>query len=235
MLEPVLAPGKVTMRSIFRIFGPSPFVPLQIHMGKVVKCVEKIPEILEIYRRGDAKTVQEMADAISKTEHEADLIKHDIRDNLPRSLFLPLDRADLLKILTIQDSIANRAENIGVILTFKQAKSFEAFDHAFDSFVETCLDTFRLARSVTNEFDELLESGFGGKEAHNVRELADKVALREYESDIAQRELVRIMFNGEDLISHGDFFLLTRLIRQISGIADRSNNLASAIRSTLEN
>ena len=68
-----------------------------------------------------------------------------------------------------------------------------------------------------------------------VRELADKVALREYESDIAQRELVRIMFNGEDLISHGDFFLLTRLIRQISGIADRSNNLASAIRSTLEN
>lgn len=222
------------MRSIFRIFGQSPFIPLQIHMEKVVKCVEKIPEILDAYRRRDSEMVQALATGISKLEHEADLIKHDIRDNLPRSLFLPVNRADLLKILTIQDGIANRAENIGVILTFKQVNSFAEFDQAFDAFVEKCLETFWLVRGVTNDLDELLEAGFGGAQAHNVRELADKVAQREYESDIAQRELMRIMFNGENLISYGDFFLLTRLIRQVSEIADRSNNLASAIRSILK-
>jgi uncharacterized protein len=223
------------MRSILRIFGRSPFVPLQIHMEKVAKCVEKVPEILAAYRRKDSAAVEELSQDISKLEHEADLIKHDIRDNLPRGIFLPVSRADLLKILNIQDSIANRAENIGVILTFKQSKSFEALDLAFDEFVEKCLETFWLARGVIDQFDELLEAGFGGSEAHAARELVDKVARREYESDVAQRKLARVMFAAEDSISYTDFFLFGRLVRQISEIADRSNNLASAIRSTLEN
>ena len=223
------------MRSILRIFGRSPFVPLQMHMEKVAECVEQVPVILAAYREHDTAGVLEMANAISKTEHEADQIKHDIRNNLGRSLFLPVARADLLRVLNIQDSIANRAENVGVLLTFKQMRSFAELDQAFDAFVDKCLATFWLTRSVVEQFDELLESGFGGSEANTVREIVDNVASAEYESDVAQRELARIMFAGEDRISHGDFFLLNKLIRQVSEIADRSDNLASTIRSTLEN
>ena len=223
------------MRNILRIFAQSPFIPMQLHMEKVAECVEKIPEIVAAYRRGDVATVKVQATEISKLEHEADVIKHHIRDNLPRGLFLPIERADLLRIITIQDSIANRAENVGVIFTLKQAKTFKEFDRSFDTFTDKCLETFEVTRGVVGKFDELLESGFGGAEAHGVRELVDRVELLEYESDVAQRELARIMFAAEDKLSYGDFFLLTRLIRQFSHIADRSNNLASAIRSTLEN
>ena len=127
------------MRNILRIFGRSPFVPLQIHMEKVSTCVAKIPLVLDAYRRRDSAAVLELAAEISRLEHEADEIKHDIRDNLPRSFFLPVARADLLRILNIQDSIANRAENVGVILTFKQTTSFKDLDLAFDAFAEKCL------------------------------------------------------------------------------------------------
>lgn len=222
------------MRSILQIFGRSPFIPLQMHMRKVAKCVEKVPEIVAAYRRHDTAAVSELSQKISQFEHEADLIKHDIRDNLPRGLFLPVSRPDLLRILDAQDSIANRAENIGVVLTFKQVKSFEELDRAFDEFFERCLETFWLARDVIDQFDELLESGFGGTEAYVVRELVDKVARKEYESDVAQRELARVMFAGEDAISYGDFFLWNKLIKQVAEIADKSNSLASSVRSTLE-
>ncbi len=222
------------MRNILRIFGRSPFIPLQIHMEKVGNCVDRIPDILTAYRGGDERAVRELSDSISKLEHEADLIKHDIRDNLPRSFFLPVARNDLLRILDIQDSIANRAENVGVILTFKQLRSFDELDEAFDIFVGKCLETFSLVRQVTDAFDELLEAGFGGHEANAARQLADKVARCEYESDVAQRALARVMFAGEEKISYADFFLWYRLVRQISRIADRSNNLATTIRSTLE-
>jgi uncharacterized protein len=222
------------MRSIINVFGRSPFVPLQMHMEKVVECVGKLPEIVEIYRQGDSLAVEAMADKLSKLEHQADEIKHDIRNSLPRGLFMPVDRSKLLKILNLQDGIANRAENVGILLTFKQAKSFEGFDSAFDIFMDKCLVTFNLARDVIEQLDELLETGFGGVEAEKVHEMIDLVSVKEYESDVSQRELVRLLLTHEDTISYGDFFLWTRVIQQIGGIADRADNLASVIRITLE-
>jgi uncharacterized protein len=222
------------MRTIAKLFGRSPFVPLQMHMEKVAECIERIPEIMDAYRRQDKDEVASLAEKLSRLEHEADLIKHDIRNSLPRGLFMPVDRANLLRILSIQDSIANRAENFGVLLTFKQANTFKGFEEVFDKLLATCLDTFELARGVVNQLDELLETGFGGVEAQAVQELVSKVAQKEYESDLVQRELVRLLLANEDAISYGDFFLWTRIIQQIGGIADRSENLASAIRVTLD-
>ena len=222
------------MRSIINVFGRSPFVPLQMHMEKVVECVGEVPKILETYKQGDSKKVESMAYSLSKMEHEADIIKHDIRNSLPRGLFMPVDRSKLLKILNLQDGIANRAENVGMLLTFKQAKRFKGFDVAFDNFLEKCLATFDMSRKIIEELDELLETGFGGIEAQKVHGMIDQVSQKEYESDVSQRELVRLLLTHEDSISYGDFFLWTRVIQQIGGIADRSDNLAAAVRITLE-
>ena len=222
------------MRSIAKVFGRSPFVPLQMHMEKVVECIDHIPEILAAYRQQDSEMVASLAEKISHLEHEADIIKHDIHNSLPRGLFMPVDRANLLRILSIQDSIANRAENIAVLLTFKQARSFEGFDVAFDNFVAKCLEAFVLARNVIDQLDELLETGFGGIEAQSTKELVEMVANKEYATDLGQRELVRELLAHEDIVSYGDFFLWTRIIRQIASVADQSEKLASAVRMTLE-
>lgn len=222
------------MRNIINVFGRSPFVPLQMHMEKVVECVVQLPIIIEEYRQGDSKKVGSLSENISKLEYQADQIKHDIRNNLPRGMFMPVDRTKLLKILSLQDGIANRVEDAAVLLTFKQAKTFDGFDAVFDVFTGKCLDTFDLARSIIDLLDELLETGFGGHEADRVNELIDKVALKEHEADISQKELVRLLFAHEENISCGDFFLWTRVIQQISGIADRSDKLAATIRNILE-
>jgi len=203
-------------------------------MEKVVECVEQIPVIIEIYRQGDSKKVESIALDVSKLEHQADQIKHEIRNSLPRGLFMPVDRTKLLKILSLQDGIANRAEDTAVLLTFKQAKTFKGFDAAFDLFMGKCLETFELSRNIIELLDELLETGFGGIEANKVHELIDKVALKEHEADLSQKELVRLLLAHEENISYGDFFLWTRVIQQVSGIADRSDKLAATIRNTLE-
>ena len=222
------------MRSIAKVFGRSPFVPLQIHMEKVAQCVALVREIFEPYRQGDMERVRAMAEDLSSLEHEADRLKHDIRNNLPRGLFLPVARTNLLRIVTTQDSIANHAENTGVILTYKQARVFEGFDAAFDRLLDSSVETFELARAIIDELDELLETGFGGAEANNVRALVEKVALREHETDVCQHGLVRDLLAHENAISYGDFFLWTRVIRQISTIADKSESLAVEVRTTLE-
>lgn len=222
------------MRNIVSVFGRSPFVPLQMHMEKVVDCVDQIPIIIQAYRQGDSKEVQSIAENVSKLEHQADQIKHEIRNSLPRGLFMPVNRAKLLKILALQDGIANRAENAAVLLTFKQAKTVDGLDAAFDIFMGKCLETFGLVRNIIELMDELLETGFGGVEAHKVHELIDGVSLKEHEADVSQKALLRLLLAHEDDISYGDFFLWTRVIQQISSIADRSDKLAATVRNTLE-
>lgn len=222
------------MRSIAKVFGRSPFVPLQMHMEKVAECVDEIPKIIDAYRHKKKDKVKSLAQRISRLEHAADLIKHDIRNNLPRGLFMPVDRANLLRILSVQDSIANRAENIAVLLTFKQASTFEGFDVLFDDLVTKSLESFTLTREIIGQLDELLETGFGGVQALTVRELVDKVAHKEYETDVIQRDLLREMLTHEQSISYGDFFLWTSIIRQVARLADRCEELATSVRMTLE-
>ena len=222
------------MRSIAKVFGRSPFIPMQMHMDKVTECVDCIPVIFEHYRNLDMDAVKELSARISELEHEADLIKHDIRNNLPRGLFMPVDRSNLIRILSMQDSIANRAEDISVLLTFKQAGVFEGFQQAFDSFLNNSLETYKLTRDIINQLDELVETGFGGVEAQGVREMVEQVARKEHETDVSQQDLVRSLLANEASITYGDFFMWTRIIRQVANIADRSENLAVEIRTTLD-
>ena len=66
------------------------------------------------------------------------------------------------------------------------------------------------------------ESGSGGAEAQKVREMVGAVEKMEYESDVLQRGLLRELLSHEDDMSYGDFFLWTRVVRQIARIGDRA-------------
>ena len=60
-----------------------------------------------------ATTIQQ---TISDLESDADQIKKDIRLHLPKSLWLPVNRSDLLNLITRQDKIANRAKDISGLM-----------------------------------------------------------------------------------------------------------------------
>ncbi len=45
-------------------------------------------------------------------EKEADVLKREIRLKSPRGLFMPVDRTDMLELLTQQDKLANLAKDI---------------------------------------------------------------------------------------------------------------------------
>lgn len=222
------------MRSIARVFGRSPFVPLQAHMEKVAECVRKLPATFDAYERGDLEAVRQSAKEISKLEFEADQVKHDIRNSLPRGLFMPMDRGSLLNILARQDDIADKAENVAVILSFKIAKSCEPFKSGFRAFFNKNIEAFEAVHEVVGQLDELIESGFGGTEAQHVKELVQTVAELEHEVDLLQRDLIGHLLENEQELTHGDFYLWTRLIRQVSAISNLAENLGNTIRMTLE-
>lgn len=222
------------MLTILRLFGRSPFAPLQSHMESVSSCVHKLPQLFEALEKGDEKQVEQIATQISEFEHNADLIKNNIRNHLPKSIFLPIDRSNLLDILSLQDRIADKAEDTAVLCTLKVIHLLPAFKDDFKLFLKKNIDTFDGVFLIIKELTELVESSFGGIEAEKVRTMVDDVAYKEHETDLIQRQLLKNLFKAEDLMTYTTFFQWQRIFECIASISNLSESLAYRVRMTLE-
>jgi len=222
------------MRTIANLFGQSPIVPLQAHMAKVAQCVEMVPKMFDTVKRGDQAEIEKMAEQTSALEFEADQIKHDIQNHLPKRLFMAIDRSRILDILGVQDNLADKAENIGVLLTFKALTLPDWLADDFQAFLNKNIEAFEGARGIINQLDELLETGFGGGEAERVLRRVEQVALMEHEVDVLQRQMLKSLFANEGDLSTGDFFLWTKLFKQVGDLSNLAERLANRVRRTLE-
>lgn len=222
------------MLTILNLFGRSPFAPLQSHMDSVAKCVHCLPDLFKALEKQDYTLLEQISEKISNLEHDADLIKNDIRNNLPKSLFLPVAREHLLEILSIQDSIADISEDIAVLTTLKPLELLPIFSQQFKLFLLKNIETFDEANLIVKELHELVESSFGGMEAAKVRSMVDEVAYREHEVDVLQKQLLKSLFKADDQLNYVTFHLWQRLFESIAAISNLSENLANRIRMTLE-
>ncbi|MFQ5714047.1 MAG: TIGR00153 family protein [Candidatus Scalinduaceae bacterium] len=222
------------MRTLAKLFAKSPFAPLQKHMEDVNGCVNKVKEIFEALEKNDFESISRIAKELSKLEAKADTSKHELRNHLPSSLFMPISKSALLEILSLQDDIADDCEDIGVLLTLKELTMKEVFKDDFKTFLKKNLETYELIKVIIEEFDNLLETSFTGSEAEKVKSMVNKVALKEHEADLSQRQLLKNIFNNEEHFSHGEFQLWLSILREIRTLSNTSEKLAHRIRNLLD-
>lgn len=222
------------MLNILSLFGRSPFAPIQSHMESVKRCVHLLFPLFDALEKKQWERLEQVSEEISRLEHEADLIKNDIRNHLPPSLFLPIDRGSLLEILSIQDRIADKVEDIAVLVTLKHLDLLPIFEEEFRLFLHKNIQTFDKAQQIIKELHDLVESSFGGVEAQKVRSMVDLAAYYEHEVDLIQRNLLKKLFRAEEQLTYMTFHQWQRLFESIGSISNLAENLAYRIRATLE-
>ncbi len=221
--------------SVFQnLFIRSPFSPLQSHMEKVASCVAKVEDIFLAYSKKDYAGLNKLADEISKLEHAADMTKNEIRNNLPKGLFLAINRSDLLEILSLQDSIADKAEDIGILMTLKKLEPLDNLMQDLQKFIDKNLKLVYRVHQIIREIDELLQVSFGGKEAEKVQTMVDEVAYMEHEADILQRELLKKLYGMDDSIPYSSFSLWINILQTIAALGNLAEKLANRVRMLLE-
>lgn len=223
------------MLTIAKLFGKSPFSHLQNHMHKVAACIKQLEVLFACIFEDQTSKIQEHVKTISKLEHEADLCKNDIRNHLPKSIFLPIDRSHFLMILSLQDSLADKAEDIANVFAIGSQSFFpKESEKPLKNYIEKNVEAFWQARSIIKEIKELIESSFGGKEAEKVKEMIDKTSFLEHESDCLKRQLLTSLFANAENLSYPNFYLSIKLIEEIGEISHIAEKLATQIRLILE-
>lgn len=221
------------MSTIGKLFGRSPFSQIQQHMEQVTKCVEKMSEAINAVTAGQFDTLDQLSREVSQLEHQADQIKDDIRGRLLKRIFMPIDRSEVLEILSLQDSLADTAEDVCKVLTLKQLPFPADLKEDFARFVELNVEACKICATIINQMDELIESGFGGVEAERIRGLAKDASFAEHQADLVQMQLLKKIYAHDVDFSIGEFHLWMRVTRVLSRLSNVSENLANRVLKTL--
>lgn len=205
---------------IFSMFGPSPIKPLEQHIDITYAAAKRlIPFMQEVFKQNWAQA-EILQQEISKKERDADQLKSDLRIHLPKGLFLPVPRSDILELLTTQDRIANIAKDIAGTMIGRRMEIPEAIVKDFLDYLQCSVDACAQARKAINELDELLETGFRGNEVTLVEEMIHKLDLIEHASDDKQITIRQQLLEIETQLPPIDAFFLYRAIELIGDLAD---------------
>lgn len=210
--------------------GHSPFTILQRHMRVVLQCAEQVVPLLDALLVEDREAVRALSVQISTLESEADALKHELRLHLPRSLFMPVDRRDLLEVLHTQDSIADVAEDIAEMFVNREMVVPLPAQEPLKALTVRCVEVVRQAAELIENLDELLVVGFKGRTAAKVEELATAINTAENETDVLERQLERIIFSLEDQLSPVSVMFWYQLIGWIGDFADYAEKIGNTVR-----
>tara|TARA_Y100001970_G_scaffold97140_1_gene122280 strand:- start:307 stop:969 length:663 start_codon:yes stop_codon:yes gene_type:complete len=206
--------------------GPSVFKSFYEHAEKVFETVENMNA--SVKSACDGKNIEEYITATSKSELEADEIKSEIRDVLRGSVRLAVDKLVFLELVSRQDRIADYAENVTEILSFRKLYENKGAQKLVLQLADSVTATVEEYRKTVERFEYLLESAFSNKEKDIMHKHIGKVNDLEHEADLIEAKAASYVFtNGDDqplAAAH-----MYRLIQRLDDVANAAETAANSL------
>ena len=207
------------------IFGSSPVKPLEKHINIVYRCAKQLHGFFVASIDGDWNKAMTFRDEIARLENSADDVKKQIRLSLPKSLFMPVPREDLLELLLVQDKIANRTKDVSGLVIGRKLQIPSQIADQFLEFVDRNIDAAKQARKSVRELDELFTAGFRGAEVDLVSGLIEELDQIETDTDDKQAALRGALFEIEKSLNPIDAIFMYQVIELTGEIADMAERV----------
>ncbi|MGX9366649.1 DUF47 domain-containing protein [Desulfoplanes sp. PS50] len=205
----------------FGLLAPKcPMEGLVEHYDKIAECTHVIGESLECYVSGvgACREFTELTREIDAIEDHADSIKRNIRNHLPRRLFMAVDKTLFLNYTKSQDNILDAAQEALQWLGMRQVAIPEG------NFQKMLIDLLEEVRETT----ELLGPALRGTIGFVHGETMDRMALKQkyqavrrqhHDAQKLSRKLTEAIYN-----SSMDFKDIYQLIHFVDCMVDMSHN-----------
>lgn len=215
------------------IFASSPIGPLQKHMERVVECVRQLTPFMEAVLDGDTQRRHAIAKDIVRLEHKADDLKKELRLHLPTSLFMPIDRRDMLEILAMQDEVAGVTRDLAGMMDARSMTIPQPLAAGFRELANTCVQACEQAHNAISELDELIETGFDNAERTRIGGMLSELDALEHWTDEQAAALAGSLMALEDELPPVQVMFLYRAIDLTSSVADCAQRVGSRLQLTL--
>ena len=211
--------------SFLSLLAESPFSGLQEHMEVDNKASEALKSFIKSAVESDWKTAKEHRETIVKLEHQADEIKNNIRNHLPKSLLMSVSRQDVLDLVFTMDGIPNASKDISGVMIGRKMVIPEQMSKQFTDCVNSAIRATHQACDAIKKVNEMQRSGFGGKNASELYDLVAQIEQLEQENDELEISLRNELFKIEQDLPPVDVIFLYDIINKIGILADISQTL----------
>lgn len=219
----------MAMNNILGLFAQSPLKPLQQHAQKVTECCALLVPFFDASFQQNWEQAETIRRQIIDLEHLADNLKREIRLKSPRGLFMPVDRTDLLELVTQLDKLANFAKDISGRVIGRQLTIPTEIQPVFERFLARSLDATVHVGKVIDEMDHLLETGFRGRELNFVNKMILELDTIEDDTDQLQIVLRKSMLSIENDYNPIDVMFLYKILEWVGVLADQAQRIGSRI------
>lgn len=225
--------GDAAVTKFADMFRNSPFQPMHEHMVKVMACVGLVRPMFEAVRGNDRDKLEALAKDVFKTEHDADIVKDEIRQTIPHTFYLPVYRGDLLGHLKLQDDMADAVEDVAVLLTVKPLVLPADIAEDAMTYVDTVVRVCDMSNALTTRFQRIVETGLRNEAVDDALQQVKDVEKAEWESDRCQYKLSKALFALENAVSPVDIMLWFRVFGELGALANYAESLADRMRRML--
>lgn len=211
------------------VFAKSPIKPIEEHIKIVYKASAQLITFFEHGFKKEWEQAEVVRKEISKLEGQADVLKREIRLTLPGGLFMPVERTDLLELITQQDKIANKAKDIAGRVIGREMEIPSQIQPEFIAYLRRCVDATNQACIAINELDDLLETGFRGREVKLVEKMLVELDAIEHDTDEMQISIRRKLRQIENELNPIDVMFLYKIIEWVGELADIAERVGSRL------
>ena len=215
---------------ISSLFYESPFEKLQKHAHMVKECAYLFKEALDCHIRGECKEFDLLTEKVAQLESEADAIKRNIRNHLPRGIFMPVDKFQFLHFLREQDKVLDEVEEALFWISFRPNGIPEEMISDIRALAEAVIQSIERLYGLVEFAIEFFRSK-SEKQRVEMKGLIQDIRRFEREADLLERGL---KFKTFGTIREAiEVFHLIRLIEIIGNIADHAQNASDRMRAMI--
>ena len=212
------------------LFYRSPFKNLQKHADKVKECAHLFKEAAVCHIGQECKKFDLLTEQVARLESEADDIKRNIRNHLPKGILMPVDKFEFFDYLREQDKVLDEVEDAMFWLSFRPRGIPDEVATDIHHLVEAVIPPIeRLSDLVALATDYFRSKS--DEQRNKMKSLIRDIRQYERETDLLERELkFKIFGTMKDALV---VFHLVRLVEIIADIADHAQNASDRMRAMI--
>lgn len=210
---------------VWSLLEECPFQMLLKHALCVQEAMVHLSLLFEHRKNKDEKAAAAALESVSSHEHQADLIKRNIRKLLNEKIFIPVSRRDLLDVLLLQDSVANEIEDISGLFFARDMNVLDVWDDVWGEFVSTMTRSVALMVQLNEDLSHIIEAGFQSRMQKVMMETVSNLDDCEHEHDEILKDMRKKLYAIEDSMKTIDIWFYYQLLDRMGNVTDLARRL----------
>jgi hypothetical protein len=217
--------------SFLSLFYLSPLEKLKSHADKVRECASMLKQAAECYVRKDCVGFERFTEEVARVESQADAIKRNLRNHMPRGLLMPVDKFMLFDCLREQDHVVDHVEEALYWLSFRPDEGLpEELGGDFLELISAVMPSIEKLPELAGQAIAYFRSR-SEQERNKLKGIIRDIRQAENEADLLEHELKKRIFS--ELRDPVTIFHLVQVVEIIGGIADDAQNVADRMRAMI--